>query len=57
MKILRNLIKNVAGTTSIEYGLIAVLISVAAISAYGNTAEEVNDTFTDVNVVVTEALD
>lgn len=45
MKILRNLKKNVAGATAIEYGLIAALIAVAAITAMGALGTQLSTTF------------
>ena len=42
------LIKNEKGATAIEYGLIAALISVAAIGALTSVGTNLNTTFTDV---------
>ena len=42
------LIKNNEGATAIEYGLIAALISVAAITALTSVGTELTGTFTDV---------
>lgn len=42
------LIKNEDGATAIEYGLIAALIAVAAITALGNIGKNLNTTFTNV---------
>jgi len=42
------LIKNNKGATAIEYGLIAALISVAAIGALTSVGTNLNTTFTDV---------
>ena len=39
------LIKNNKGATAIEYGLIAALIAVAAITAMGNIGTELDSTF------------
>lgn len=44
-----NLIRNKKGATAIEYGLIAALIAVAAITAMGVVGDELNDTFTSVS--------
>ena len=41
MKIFRNLKSNEAGATAIEYGLIAALIAVAAITAMGSVGTKV----------------
>ena len=42
------LIKNNKGATAIEYGMIAALISVAAIGALTSVGTNLNTTFTDV---------
>ena len=49
MKILRNIKKNVAGATAIEYGLIAALIAVAAITAMGALGTQLSTTFNKVS--------
>ena len=49
MKILRKLIRNEKGATAIEYGLIAALIAVAAISAMQGIGTSLNSTFTNVS--------
>lgn len=43
-----NFIRNSKGATAIEYGLIAALIAVAAITAMGNLGSKVSATFTNV---------
>ena len=43
---IRKLIKNEKGATAIEYALIAALISVAAITAYGILGNEIESTMT-----------
>ena len=48
MKFLRNLKKNVAGATAIEYGLIAALIAVAAITAMTSLGTQLSTTFNEV---------
>lgn len=45
----RKLIKNEEGATAIEYGLIAALIAVAAITAMGGIGKELTNTFTNVS--------
>ena len=45
MKFLNKLIRDEAGATAIEYGLIAALIAVAAITAMTAVGGEVSDTF------------
>jgi pilus assembly protein Flp/PilA len=48
MKIFRKLLNNEEGATAIEYGLIAALIAVAAITAMGALGDTLNNTFTEV---------
>lgn len=48
MKFINKLIRDEAGATAIEYGLIAALIAVAAITAMQNLGTELNTTFTTV---------
>ena len=50
MKFLRNLKKNSAGATAIEYGLIAALIAVAAITAMSGLGTQLSTTFKTVSV-------
>ena len=45
MKFLRNLKTSEAGATAIEYGLIAALIAVAAITAMGSLGTQLSTTF------------
>lgn len=45
----RKLIKNSKGATAIEYGLIAALIAVAAITAMTSLGSKLNSTFTNVS--------
>jgi len=48
MQFIRNLIKNNKGATAIEYGLIAALIAVAAITAMSQLGTQLGTTFNDV---------
>ncbi|QCI79374.1 Flp family type IVb pilin [Hankyongella ginsenosidimutans] len=45
---IRKLFKNEEGATAIEYGLIAALVAIAAISAMDLMGKEVTNTFTKV---------
>jgi pilus assembly protein Flp/PilA len=45
MKLIRKLFKNEKGATAIEYGLIAALISVAAITAMNTLSDSIQGTF------------
>jgi pilus assembly protein Flp/PilA len=49
MKTVRNLIKNSKGATAIEYGLIAALIAVAAITAMSGLGTKLTSTFNNVS--------
>lgn len=45
MKFIRKLRRNEDGATAIEYGLIAALIAVAAITAMSTLGDQLTDTF------------
>ena len=49
MKFFKNLLRDEAGATAIEYGLIAALIAVAAIAAMQGLGEQLSTTFTTVS--------
>ena len=49
MKIICKLFKNEKGATAIEYGLIAALIAVAAITAMGTLGNTLSNTFGNVS--------
>ncbi len=49
MKMIRKIAKNNKGATAIEYGLIAALIAVAAITAMTNVGTKLSNTFTNVS--------
>ncbi|MEM8696716.1 MAG: Flp family type IVb pilin [Pseudomonadota bacterium] len=49
MKFFRNMLKDSKGATAIEYGLIAALIAVAAITAMGTLGNNLSNTFNDVS--------
>ena len=48
MKFFKNLLRNEAGATAIEYGLIAALIAVAAITAMQTLGTQLSSTFVEV---------
>ena len=48
MTFFKNMLRDEAGATAIEYGLIAALIAVAAITALSNVGSKLNTTFTAV---------
>ncbi len=48
MKILRKLMRNEKGATAIEYGLIATLIAIAAITAMSSVGGKLTTTFNNV---------
>lgn len=47
--LIRKLLKSVRGATAIEYGLIAALIAVAAITAMSSLGNKVGTTFNNVS--------
>lgn len=49
MTFFRKMIKNSKGATAIEYGLIAALIAVAAISAMSQLGGKISTTFNNVS--------
>ena len=54
MTFFKKLIRDEAGATAIEYGLIAALIAVAAITAMQGLGNELNTTFTTVSTKLGE---
>lgn len=57
LKSLENLINDESGATAIEYGLIAALVSVAAIVALQTMGESLNTIFETVSTKLTDAAD
>lgn len=59
MTFFKNMLRDEAGATAIEYGLIAALIAaliaVAAITALSNVGSELNTTFTAVGTTLESA--
>lgn len=55
MTFIKNLVRDEQGATAIEYGLIAALIAVAAITALTALGGELNDVFVGVESDLTEA--
>jgi len=49
MNIFRKIVKNSKGATAIEYGLIAALIAVAAITAMSQLGGKISTTFNNVS--------
>ncbi|SFS10030.1 Flp family type IVb pilin [Sphingomonas jatrophae] len=49
MQTFRKLIRDTRGATAIEYGLIAALIAVAAITAMSTLGKKLTNTFTNVS--------
>ncbi len=45
MKFIKTLVRDEAGATAIEYGLIAALIAVAIMTTVGGLGSELNSTF------------
>ena len=52
MQFIRKIIKDKKGATAIEYGLIAALIAVAAITAMQGLGTSLNSTFTNVSTAM-----
>ena len=55
MTFFKNMIRDEEGATAIEYGLIAALIAVAAITAMQALGNELSTTFNNVKTELTEA--
>ncbi|MEO5706663.1 MAG: Flp family type IVb pilin [Alteraurantiacibacter sp.] len=54
--IFRRLSRDQRGATAVEYGLIAVLVSIAALAAMGNLGSSVSTNFSEVNSSVSDAV-
>jgi pilus assembly protein Flp/PilA len=48
MRFIKSMLRDEAGATAIEYGLIAALIAVAAVTAMTGLGEEIGATFNEV---------
>ncbi len=57
MSVFKSVLKDEGGATAIEYGLIAALIAVAAISAMGALGNSLRNTFTLVSGQMNNAAD
>jgi pilus assembly protein Flp/PilA len=55
MKFINKLIRDEEGATAIEYGLIAALIAVAAITAMQGLGNELSTTFSTVSTKMSES--
>jgi pilus assembly protein Flp/PilA len=55
MKFFTKLLRDEQGATAIEYGLIAALIAVAAITAMQSLGNELNTTFSTVSGTLSDA--
>lgn len=55
MKFINNLLRDEEGATAIEYGLIAALIAVAAITAMQGLGNELSTTFGTVSTKMSES--
>jgi pilus assembly protein Flp/PilA len=49
MTFFKNMLRDEAGATAIEYGLIAALVAVAAITALDSLGDELSTTFSSVD--------
>jgi len=52
MKFFKKLLRNTAGATAIEYGLIAALVAVAAIAAMQGVGTSVSGSFNDTSSTI-----
>ncbi|HEX8641535.1 MAG TPA: Flp family type IVb pilin [Allosphingosinicella sp.] len=52
MQFIRKIIRDDKGATAIEYGLIAALIAVAAITAMQGLGSSLNSTFTNISTAM-----
>ena len=55
MQFIKNLVRDEAGATAIEYGLIAALIAVAAIGAMSGLSNKLKTNFNNVGNALTPA--
>jgi pilus assembly protein Flp/PilA len=55
MILFNRILKDEAGATAIEYGLIAALVSIAAITAMGSLGNSLSNTFSFVSGQMTNA--
>lgn len=55
MKLINKILRDEAGATAIEYGLIAALIAVASIVAMTSVGSELSTTFTTTQTKMAEA--
>jgi pilus assembly protein Flp/PilA len=55
MMLFNRILKDEAGATAIEYGLIAALVSIAAITAMGSLGNTLSNTFSFVSGQMTNA--
>lgn len=55
MKFINKLLRDEQGATAIEYGLIAALIAIAAITAMGQLGNELETTFSTVSTELSES--
>ncbi len=55
MQFIKNLVRDEAGATAIEYGLIAALIAVAAIAAMQGLGNQLGTTFNGVSTCLSNA--
>ncbi len=56
INVIRKLINDESGATAIEYGLIAALVSVAAVAALGNLGDSLSAMFTSVSLELDSAV-
>ena len=55
MTFFKNMLRDEAGATAIEYGLIAALVAIAAITALDSLGDELSTTFSSVDTKLDSA--
>ena len=56
LRTIQKLIRDESGATAIEYGLIAALVSVAAIAAYTSLGTALSTIFNQISTTLTSAI-
>ena len=52
MQYIRKILKNTKGATAIEYGLIAALIAIAAVTAFASVGNQLSTTLNEVSTTM-----
>lgn len=54
MRFIKSMLRDEAGATAIEYGLIAALIAIAAVTAMDGLGDQLSTTFNDVSTCLSD---